>query len=103
MTVFANGRYFGGTFRIAPDARIDDGQLEVIDIGAVRPMARPALFLRAMRGTHIHHPEVTVSRRAHLVLRFPAPPSFECDGELHQAESTELTVSVRAGRLPLIV
>lgn len=103
MTVFANGRFFGGAFQIAPDARLDDGQLDVINIHAIRPMARPMLFLRAIRGTHVHHPRVTMSRSAHLVLRFSAPPSFECDGELHQAESTELTVSVRAGRLPLIV
>ena len=29
MLVFSNGRNFGGAFRIAPDARIDDGLLDV--------------------------------------------------------------------------
>ena len=35
MVVFANGHVFGGAFRIAPSARLDDGQLHCVQIGEV--------------------------------------------------------------------
>ena len=102
MVVFANGRCFGGAFRIAPDAQLDDGALDCVAIRDIAPWARVPVFARAMRGAHLSSPHVSVHRDRHFQLRFEAPPIFETDGELQQAASCDVSVSVRAGALTLI-
>jgi diacylglycerol kinase (ATP) len=50
-----NGSYAGGGLRVAPEARLDDG---LLDVFLVRDMAWPriwALFPRIYRGTHLEH------------------------------------------------
>lgn len=103
MVVFANGRCFGGTFQIAPDARVDDGLLECIAIDDLAPWARLPLFVQATRGRHATHPMVRISRCAHARLHFPAPPSFECDGERHQARGGDVDVAICPGAVRVIV
>lgn len=102
MMVFANGRCFGGAFRIAPDAQLDDGALDCVTIRDIAPWARVPLFARAMRGTHLASPHVSFHRDRHFLLRFETPPMFETDGELQQAAMCEVSVRVRAGALTVI-
>lgn len=85
MLVFANGRHFGGIFRIAPDARLDDGVLDVVDIRNAGTLRRLRILASAARGAHVRCPEVHTARTSDVTLTFDAPPQFEADGELHQA------------------
>ncbi len=62
MVVVANGCFFGGGMKIAPDAKPDDGEFDVV---IVRPLSRPrflANFPSLYRGTHLSHPAVRVFR-----------------------------------------
>jgi diacylglycerol kinase (ATP) len=99
MLVVSNGSNFGGAFRIAPDAKPDDGLLDLIDIGDLRGLSRLLLFLRVIRGTHLTHPRVAGARAAAFDLRFAEPPGYECDGELHRARSAEVTVRCVRGAI----
>ncbi len=92
MLVFSNGATFGGTFRIAPAARVDDGLLDQVEIGDVHGFARLPLFVRALRGAHVNHPKVHVARRARFDLTFSQPPECDLDGELVQLASRHATV-----------
>lgn len=103
MTVFANGRCFGGAFHIAPHARLDDGALDVIDIGVMPWWKRPALFLRAMRGSHLHSAYVRQQTVQRFHVHCQRPPTFEADGELYRASSCDLTITVRPGAIECIV
>lgn len=102
MVVYANGRCFGGAFRIAPGAALDSGVLECITIRDVAPLARVPLFARAIRGTHLSSPHVQVHREGTFRLSFEAPPLFETDGELHRSATSEIAVHVRAGALTVV-
>lgn len=93
MTVFSNGARFGGAFRIAPDARVDDGLIDAILVDDASPLARVPLLLRALRGTHAGHPRVTLRRQPRYALRFDAPPLFEADGELCRAARDTVEVA----------
>lgn len=80
----ANGAWFGGGMKIAPDARIDDGFLDAV---IVRARNRPTLIANLARvygGLHRTHPDVTI-RRARTVEVRPADPGdvipLEFDGE----------------------
>jgi diacylglycerol kinase (ATP) len=91
--VIANGERFGGSFHIAPDARLDDGQLDVVSIGSAGPLRRMAVFGAARRGAHVRAPEVSIEQRRALTLDFERVPTFEADGELYQARGTAVEVS----------
>lgn len=103
MLIVSNGLNFGGAFRIAPAARVDDGLLDFIDIGDVHRLARVPLFVNALRGAHLAHPKVAAVRAGHATLKFAAPPSFELDGELHHAAACTVIVRVVPRALRVLV
>lgn len=90
--VFANGQWFGGAFRIAPDACVDDGQLDCVGIGPASLVDRVQLFARALGGTHLSHRLVHSARGIGFSIECDEPPLFQADGELHQAGGTMLQV-----------
>ena len=102
LVVIANTEYFGGMFRIAPGARPDDGELDLVAIKDVASGKRAALLSAAVRGEHFKYNECVMERAASFSLSFPMPPAFESDGELHQAMSSELTVTSCAGALRVL-
>jgi YegS/Rv2252/BmrU family lipid kinase len=58
----ANGRYFGGGMKVAPDAALDDGWFDVVTLG---DFGFTDLLFRGLdiySGKHLKNPKVTVSR-----------------------------------------
>lgn len=102
LLVIANTEYFGGMFRIAPGARPDDGELDLVAIKDVPSGRRVAMLSAATRGEHFKYDECAMERAASFTITFPMPPAFESDGELHQAMSSELTVSSCASALRVL-
>jgi diacylglycerol kinase family enzyme len=102
MLVLSNGAHFGGAFRIAPRARVDDGLLDFVEIGDVRGLARLPLFLRAMRGTHVDHPRVRIRRGVEFELSFVAPPACDLDGELVRLPSRDVVIRSAPGALRIV-
>lgn len=62
FAVCANLPRFGGGMRIAPDARIDDGLLDLVVVRAVPRRTLLAVFPKVYRGRHVDHPAVTIAR-----------------------------------------
>lgn len=102
MLVVANGREFGGTFRIAPPARVDDGRLDAVLFNEFGRMDRIPLLLRALRGSHLSHPQVHHAAVQRLILECRERPWFELDGELHRATEARLEISVVPGALRVL-
>jgi diacylglycerol kinase family enzyme len=86
----ANARYFGGGMKIAPDAKINDGFLDVINIGDIRTAKIILNAYTLYRGTHLDLTEVKDT----LAKRIEARP-LDPDQEIHIEIDGEL-----AGRLP---
>ncbi|HZS42220.1 MAG TPA: diacylglycerol kinase family protein [Polyangia bacterium] len=58
----ANGRYFGGGMKVAPDASLDDGLFDVVTMG---DMGMGDLLLRGLdiySGKHLKNPKVSLHR-----------------------------------------
>lgn len=102
MVVFSNGLNFGGAFRIAPAAQVNDGEIDCVQIGDIRSLARIPLFARALRGAHLTHPEVRTTRAPRFTLTFREPPAFEADGELGQAAAPQVVVRTVPGALRVV-
>lgn len=96
MVTVSNGQFLGGAFRIAPDASVTDGALDVCLVRNANVMERLRLFAAAMRGTHAALPSVRMFRTPEMTLTFDSKPLIELDGELHQGKSNE----VRIGCVP---
>lgn len=81
--VVANGRYFGSGMGIAPEARMDDGQFEVIILGKVKIIDYLKNLAKLRRCEKIIHPEVFYHRVNRLSIELPEKNIFiEADGEL---------------------
>ena len=102
MVIIANGRNFGGAFRIAPNASITDGRLDAVAIRTVAPFKRIGLFSAAARGTHLTHPDVRSEQAARFTLSFATPPAYETDGEYNRAASSTLEVACVPGALRVV-
>lgn len=81
----ANARYFGGGMKIAPDAKINDGLLDIINIGDIRTAKIILNAYTLYAGTHLDLKEVK-SALAKRVEISPAAKNveihLETDGEL---------------------
>lgn len=79
----ANGRYFGGAMKIAPQALIDDGLFDVIIIGDISAATFLRYSHRLYSGTHLRLPEIRMVR-ARTVVATPVgtePVLIDLDGE----------------------
>lgn len=80
--VFAIGKYFGSGIFIAPDAKPDDGQFEMITIGNIS-FTEYAKYLRKLKkGQRISHPKLWYRKCEKAeVIPFEYSCSVEMDGE----------------------
>jgi YegS/Rv2252/BmrU family lipid kinase len=97
--IVANGCYLGGGMRLCPDAKPDDGLLDVLVWGDVTKLDLARTLHKLYRGTHVDHPKATM-RKAHRVsVRSTEPLPLELDGE--QPGQAPVTFTVLPGSLRL--
>lgn len=102
MLTVSNGRYFGGGFPIAPDARTDDGKLHACCIRDAAPLTRLSLFNLAEKGKHVTSERVEILDDRSFRFTFAEPPRFEMDGDVRQASASTLDVCVLPGALRVV-
>ncbi len=87
----ANNSTFGGGMRIAPEAELDDGLLDVITVGEVGKLRFVANLRKVFNGTHIDDEQVQMFRASRVEITASRPFPVYADGE----HLTDLPVSVR--------
>ena len=102
MVTVSNGRNLGGAFRIAPDASVCDGLLDIHSFSDATAMRRIKVFLATFGGNHPRLPEVERSRHASLQLVFSSPPWIEVDGELRAAMNPAVAINCLPGALSVV-
>ncbi|HEY0467075.1 MAG TPA: diacylglycerol kinase family protein, partial [Polyangiaceae bacterium] len=88
----ANGQYFGGGMKIAPDALPDDGLFDVVAMHELTRAQSMALTPRVYQGTHLGQPGVRFARGSLIEAESLVPRAevlIDMDGET-------------PGRLPLV-
>jgi diacylglycerol kinase (ATP) len=80
----ANGKFFGGAMKVAPDAELDDGKFDVVAMGDFGFGDLLKSGRRLYKGTHLGMDKVS-TRRARIVEASPIDPSavveLDVDGE----------------------
>ena len=97
--VAANGRWFGGGMKIAPQADASDGLLDVVVLGALGRLELLRWLPTIYPGTHIRHPRVSVRRARSLRVEAAVPLPTHVDGEPVGATPVALTLEPGALRL----
>ena len=95
--IVANGRWHGGGMMLAPDARPDDGQFDVVFIGDVSGLDFLTTAPKIYKGRHVTHPKVEVARSGRVVVDADEHLPIELEGE--QVGTTPATFSVVRGAL----
>ncbi len=90
----ANGRCYGGAFYIAPDARVDDGYLELVCARGLSRLRILGLLPKVLRGRHIDSPDVTTLRTRRVLIRSEVPLPVHLDGEVVTEEATHLEIDL---------
>ena len=96
-----NGQYAGGLFRLAPDAALDDGRLDLVWADALSRLEVLRYAPSVMRGTHqrlavAHRARI---RRVELVSEQPLPA--QADGELLGDGLQRLSIEILPAALSL--
>jgi diacylglycerol kinase (ATP) len=94
IAAIMNGRCFGGSFWACPEARADDGLLDVLLADVVSRAQILRLVPKLMRGRHAGEPVLRMMRVKRLVIESEAPLVVEADGELPPMRSRRLEIEV---------
>ena len=92
MLVVANGRYFGGSFDIAPESSLTDGYLDLVSINDASPFGRMKIFSDVGAGRHKDGEKVQMKAVKSVSIEFESPPRYELDGEVYQSEEKIITI-----------
>jgi len=101
LAAFANTPVYGGGMKIAPQAQIDDGQLDLCIISDINKLKLFCLFPTVYFGKHLSMKEVRCSRTERLRIETEKPLHVYADGEY--VCQTPIEVRVEAQALRVIV
>ena len=93
------GKRVGGAFRLAPDARNDDGLFDLCFASGIGLVRLLALLPRTFRGSHLRSPHVQLQRMAHLRIEAPQGIPVHVDGEFVALDVRSLDLRCLPGAL----
>ncbi|WP_349410831.1 diacylglycerol kinase family protein [Pseudalkalibacillus sp. SCS-8] len=82
LVATANIKYYGGGMMICPDARPDDGQLDVCVVHNLSRVKLFFLFGTVFFGLHTKMKEVTMLRGKEITVESDVPVTMHADGEV---------------------
>jgi diacylglycerol kinase (ATP) len=80
LVCVGNGSAYGGGMRVCPEARLDDGILELTWLSRVPKTTFLRVFPTVFRGTHVQHPAVRTMRGRRFMIEGPGQVAY-ADGE----------------------
>ena len=93
LICICNGSYYGGGYNPVPEARPDDGMLDVLVIKAVSLLTAAKVIGKYKRGEYASLPEyITHYRVPTVTIRFPKENVINVDGESLWAKEATFTV-----------
>jgi diacylglycerol kinase (ATP) len=104
MVAGTNGKVYGGGMRIAPEAELDDGKMELCIIEAMGRFKILRYLGRFVQGTHVTLREVTMLRSETMDLEFREPVPVQLDGDLMNfGDARRFRLEIMPGALRLRV
>lgn len=99
MLAVMNGVSFGGSFRVTPEAKGDDGQLDLLIVDAVGRLGILGLVPLIMLGRHAGHSRLRLTRARSVLIQSGEPLDTELDGELPLPPARRIAIEILPGAL----
>ena len=96
LAAIANGRYYGGGMMPAPDAKLNDGWLDICLIRVTPRWKIFALFPKFIKGLHGQLKEVSFYRGKSVTIQSEKYISLSTDGEVVTAKTIKFEILERA-------
>jgi len=98
LVAVANATCYGAGMRIAPEADIMDGLLDVVLVEHLGRLAFVRAFPRVFKGTHLTHPAVHTWRASECTVETAEPAPVLIDGDVHLRTPLRVRVAHRKAR-----
>ena len=102
LTAVTNGTTYGGSFKIAPQASINDGLLDAIIAPPLGRITAIPLILRLLFGTHLKRNDVVHVQCKKFHLKSDMPIPVVADGEIIDEACTEYSIEILERQLSLL-
>jgi YegS/Rv2252/BmrU family lipid kinase len=103
LVCVGNGPRVGGGFLLTPEARNDDGVLDLCLVDAMGRLRVLQTLPKAISGTHTTNPRITMLRGRRIEIRSPDGFPFHADGEVYATDRRQLTLELHPGSLAVRV
>ncbi len=94
-----NGKRFGGSIYICPEANPYDGLLDIVTVDNVRKLGIPAAFIKLMKKKILNYKKTKFTRAEALRVTTGEPMVVNVDGELYDADEFAVKVVHNALRV----
>ena len=98
----SNIPHYGGAFRIAPDAALDDGLLDLVIFRGSTRRSLLAFSLALLRGHHAQREDVSIETTTRFTVEGPRVLTMQLDGDPFSAE-TPVEIELAAERLRVLL
>ena len=98
--VAANGTHFGSGMHVAPEASLDDGQLDVLLAGDLSRWSSLVALGKLYRGTHVVGRKILMKRARAVEIELQRPVRAQLDGETTTAQ--RFSIRVRPAALEVL-
>jgi len=102
LIAVGNGKCAGGGFYLTPDARVDDGLLDICSVDDKNIIQILRLMPRVMRGKHHNVPGVKFFKEKNLSIFAAEPFYVHADGEIVGADVRRVEIGVHDYRINVI-
>lgn len=102
LAAVANGKFFGGGFKITPDADTYDGLFDICIVEKVGIIKTLLNLTKVIKGTHAKISEVKIYRADNIIISSDSPMPVEIDGEVEK-EDTEYYFKVNPKALNVMI
>jgi diacylglycerol kinase (ATP) len=103
MTVFGNGRSFGGGYWFAPNALPDDGLFDVLALPALSRLACLGFVPKMAKASHTQDPRARFFKARRIVVDSPKPLGIAVDGDIPFTGARHFELEVLEKKLKILV
>ncbi len=94
--IVANGKYFGGGMQVAPEAKLDDGEFDVVIFGNINTIELLLSFPSIYKGRHLTNPKLKIYKGKHITVKSEPAALLDIDGEQPGTTDVEFTIIPKA-------
>jgi len=102
LTAVANGKFFGGGFKITPDADTGDGLFDICVVEKAGIIKTLLNLTKVIKGTHAKIPEVRMFRADKVIISSDCLMPVEIDGEVG-GEDAEFSFKINSKALKVMI